>query len=141
MIKYKQKATHLNPGFTYLFEWKEGLNFEGIYIRSHSKKKNVFLFKLIKKDEYAPVYVPEDPTLSECVWVNENSFSEIKEIYEVNKPDFVKPKFDKKEEFAAALVYDALPMHGLDCCPKCGKSGQMIKMAIVCPQHGVYGGC
>jgi len=26
-------------------------------------------------------------------------------------------------------------------CPKCGHRGEFIRMALCCPQHGVFGGC
>ncbi len=140
MIKYKKKAAHIHPGFTYLFEWADSVTFEGVYLRRNTQNPKVFLFKTIQKDECAPVFTPVDETLEECVWVNESSWDGLIEISEVNKPDFVKPQFDKKENFSAALVYDSLPMHGLDCCPKCGKEGKKVRMAYICDVHGIYGG-
>ncbi len=139
-MKYKIKANKLNPGFTYLFEWEDGSKFEGIYLRKNLDKPNILLFKAISFDTTAPVFVPKDETLQECVWFNDFSWDNVKDIFETDKPEFVKPVYDKKEHFAAALVYDALEMHGLDFCPKCGKQGKMIKTAIICDVHGIYGG-
>lgn len=140
MIKYKKKAEFLTPGFTYLFEWDDGSKFEGKYIRQNSQNKSVYLFRSISRDDAAPVYTPEDESLEACVWINSNSWNNIKEVLEVDKPDFVKPVFDKREEFAAALVFDALPMHGMDFCNKCGQEGEKIRTAYVCKKHGVYAG-
>ncbi len=28
-----------------------------------------------------------------------------------------------------------------DGCPKCGHPGEFIRMALCCPEHGVFGGC
>jgi hypothetical protein len=39
-----------------------------------------------------------------------------------------------------ALMASALKTHGKGCCPKCNNKGMFIKMALTCPQHGVFGG-
>jgi len=140
MIKYKISCSHLYPGRTYLFEWPDSSSFEGIYLRRNTINSTVFLFKTINTQGNPPVFVPKDPALQECVWLNDSSWKSLGGIWEVNKPDFVKPDFDKKEDFAAALVFDGLEMHGMDVCPQCGKEGKFIKMALVCPDHGVFGG-
>ena len=139
-MKYKKITMKLTPGFTYEFEWTNGLKFEGVYLRQNAQNPKVMLFKVLFREEESPVYVPVDETLQECVWFNEHSWDDLAHVWETAKPDFVKPEFDKKDNFAAALVFDALPMHGLNCCPKCGKEGKWIRMAIVCPNHGVFGG-
>ena len=38
------------------------------------------------------------------------------------------------------LIDDALKTHGKTECPKCWNPGRFIRMALVCPKHGVFGG-
>jgi hypothetical protein len=38
------------------------------------------------------------------------------------------------------LIDDALKTHGKNECPKCWNPGRFIRMALVCPKHGVFGG-
>lgn len=38
------------------------------------------------------------------------------------------------------LFDDALPRHGEENCPKCWHQGRFIRMALVCPKHGVFAG-
>lgn len=139
-MKYKKSTTQLVPGFTYLFEWPDSSVFEGVYLRRNSVNSKVYLFKVVSKTEYAPVFTPRDEVLKECVWVNDESWINISGLWETDKPNFVKPNFDKKEDLAAALVFSGLPMHSFSCCPVCGQEGKFLRMALVCPSHGVFGG-
>lgn len=38
------------------------------------------------------------------------------------------------------LIDDALKTHGKAECPKCWHRGKFIRMALVCPKHGVFAG-
>ena len=38
------------------------------------------------------------------------------------------------------LMDDALKTHGHASCPRCGHRGRFIRMALVCPTHGAFGG-
>ena len=53
------------------------------------------------------------------------------------EPDPEEPETDP---VTRRLIDDALKTHGKDCCPKCWHSGRFIRMALVCPRHGAFGG-
>jgi hypothetical protein len=38
------------------------------------------------------------------------------------------------------LMNSVMPMHGQDCCPKCGNVGKWVRASIVCETHGRFGG-
>lgn len=51
------------------------------------------------------------------------------------------PKEDGIDPVTSRLMTSALKTHGRDVCPKCGSPGSFIRMALVCKDHGTFGGC
>ncbi len=136
----KKTVSKFMPGYTYEFSWNDGSVYKGVFVRLNRKLSGTLLFKDVTVGGTSKAWPCRDDELSGHSWINNFSSQGLLGVWEIAEPVNNKPTFDKSD-WVANLFYSSLPRHGMDVCPKCGSEGKWIRMALICPTHGLVGGC